>query len=446
MAKAAVSLEDFVRIFNDINTFPSVRDIANKLGVNVQSVKNRAHVLRTRWRAGDDVPELIVRGNLNHTVENPLSNDESRFEESWTAEDCIAELRRIAEASPEKIITRNGFRNESSISESTWNRYFGTFQEFKRQAGIILSRGQHKLEREIAIHASRDVYRRIGDERHSLDSKYLRPTDGKYKTILVGSDLHDIECDPFWKRVFIETAARIRPDVICLNGDVFDLAEFGKYNVDPREWDIVGRIRYVHDEILAPLREACPDTQIDIIEGNHEARLLRQVAEQTPAMRAILADLHGFTVGKLLGLERFQVNYVAKADLAAVRKSDHLKELAKNYRNYFDCFIAHHFPQGRHMGMPGWNGHHHSHEIWENFNPIYGTYEWHQVGAGHRRDAEYCAGERWGNGFLIASCNTATKSTIMDYVQITDFCNVAGNFYYRDETEGSGSLAVWPGK
>lgn len=437
---------EFVEAFNNVEKYPTIKDVAGLFGLKVQTVKNRAHRLRSAWRAGADVPQIIARGTIDNTHEAPMSENEELFMENWGPEECVAELRRIAEIDETKIITRNFFRNNSAISESTWNRYFGTFEEFKRQAGITLSRTQHKLEREIATHSSRDVYRRIGDERLGRGEKYLRDGSGRWKTILVGSDLHDIEVDPFWLRVFIDTARRTQPDIICLNGDVFDLAEFSQYNVDPREWDIAGRIKFVWDEIFAPLREACPNTQIDLIEGNHEARLVKLVSEATPAMKVVLSDLHGWSVAKLLGLDKYEINYVAKADLAAFRKSDVNKELAKNWRNYYDCFIASHFPHARAMGLPGWNGHHHRHNIWESYSPIYGTYEWHQVGAGHVRAASYCDGERWSNGILLASCDTVTKSTVMDYSQLTDFTVVAGEFYYRTEEEGAGSLAVWPAR
>ncbi len=162
--------------------------------------------------------------------------------EDWTAEDCIEELRRIAEIDPEKIVTRNYFRNHSAIPESTWNRYFGTFEEFKRQAGIKLTRQQHGLERSIAKHASVDHYRRITVERLDYAEKYLRVCKTRFKTIMVCSDLHDVEIDPFFLRVFVDTARCVQPDVIVFVGDVFDLAEFGKYTIDPREWDIVGKV------------------------------------------------------------------------------------------------------------------------------------------------------------------------------------------------------------
>lgn len=444
--KNNISAKEFVEVFNDLDKYPTIKDVANHFGIRVQTVKNRAHRLRAAWRNGSDVPQIIARGSVDRTHENPLSENMDLFAEDWGPEECIAELRRIAEIDPEKIVTRNYFRNHSTISESTWNRYFGTFEEFKRQAGIKLSRAQHKLEREIAVHASRDVYRRIGDERLGRGDKYTRDSGGRWKTILVGSDLHDIEVDPFWLRVFIDTARRVQPDVICLNGDVFDLAEFGRYDVDPRDWDIAGRISFVWEEIFHPLREACPNAQIDLIEGNHEARLVKLVSEATPAMKVVLSDLHGWSVANLLGLDKYEINYVAKADLAAFRKTDVQKELAKNWRMYYDCMIASHFPHSRTMGYPGWNGHHHRHQIWEAYSPMFGTYEWHQLGAGHKRAASYCEGERWSNGLLLANCDIVTKSTVMDYSAVTDFTVIGGDFYYRTEEEGADNPGVWPAK
>lgn len=376
----------------------------------------------------------------------PMSEDSSKIKDGWTAEQCIEELRRIASEHYDQVITRNYFRVHSKIAESVWQKFFGTFEEFKRQAGVKLSRQAHAMERKVALHASREHYRALGLERLGYSDKYARPSQKRYKTVLVASDLHDIEVDRFLLRVLIDTAKRVKPDAICLNGDIFDLPEFGRYNVDPRDWNVVDRIKFVHEYIFSPLREASPGSQIDLIEGNHENRLLRHLADATPAMKVLLSDLHGWSVAKLLGLDRYEINYIAKADLAAINKKEIAKELGKNYKVYWDVFLAHHFPEGKRLAMPGWNGHHHSHYVWQFFNPSYGAYEWHQLGAGHRRDAEYCAGEKWGNGFLIANCNVDTKSTVMDYCQVTDFAVVGGKFYTRTKEEGAGLVSVWPGK
>jgi hypothetical protein len=352
-----------------------------------------------------------------------------------TAQECIDDLRAIAQANPELAISRNYYRVHGKYAESAWSKFFGTFHEFKRQAGIVLTRQQHQLEKHLAKHASVDHYRKLSEERLGYADKYERDHSGRWKTILTVSDLHDVEIDPFYLRVLIDTAKRVQPDIIAFVGDVFDLAEFGRYGVDPREWDVVGRIKFVHEQIFKPLREACPETQFDFIEGNHEARLLRHMADATPALRAVLSDLHGFTVSKLLGLDQFEINYIAKADLAAYTKSDLDKELGKNWKVYFDCFLCHHFPHGRSNGLPGVNGHHHHHHVWSEYNPVYGAYEWHQMGCGHKRDASYCAAEKWNMGFSINNIDTHTRAVCFDYVTVNDFAVSGGKWYYRTPEE-----------
>lgn len=365
----------------------------------------------------------------------PLSENQRKYHEEWSADDCIKELQRIANLDQDKVITRNYFRIHSKISESTWNRYFGTFAEFKRQAGIVLTRQQHKLERDIAKHASIDHYRQLSDDRKDWGSKYIIERQRRFKTILVASDLHDKEIDKFYLRILLDTAKRLDPDIVCLNGDIFDLPEFSRFHVDPREWDVVNRIKFVHREILSPLRKLCPNSQIDLIEGNHEARLLKHFADSTPALKAVLSDLHGMTIPGILGLDRFEINYIARGDLSAFTIRDQNKQLEKNYKIYYDCVLAHHFPHGKKLGYPGWNGHHHKHQVWPGYSPTFGPFEWHQIGCGHRRNATYCDAQKWHNGFLIAHIDRNTKNSILEYISITDFTCVGGKYYYRKKNE-----------
>jgi len=437
MAKE-VDINQFIQVWNDLEKFPTVADVAEEFSISIKTARNKAGFLRGLNKGNPNGQSIAVR---SVTSESPLSEDSGKFMEHWDAQDCIAELRRVAEKDPEMVVTRNYFRNHSQISESTWNRYFGTFEEFKRQAGLKLSRQQHALERAVAKHASVDHYRHMTIDRLDWSAKYVKGGDGRFKTMMVCSDLHDIEIDPFWLRVWLDAVARVQPDIIVFNGDIFDLPEFGKYGVDPREWDVVGRIKFAHEKILKPTREAAPAAQIDFIEGNHEARMLRHMADQSPAMRAVLADLHGWTVSKLLGLEAFEINYIAKADLAAFTKRDFERELAQNYKVYFDTFVCHHFPHARNWKMPGVNGHHHRHIVWPEFNPQFGAFEWHQLGCGHKRSASYCEGENWHMGFDIVHIDTQTRATVHDYVTVADFAMAGGKFYARAPHEVDPAIA-----
>ncbi|WP_419900662.1 metallophosphoesterase [Roseomonas sp. USHLN139] len=376
----------------------------------------------------------------------PLSQDESKVTKASRAE-CIRELRRIAQSDVDRVVTRNRFRVEGRLAESAWNVHFGTFEEFKRQAGIILSRHAHRLEKHIAKHASVDKLRALTKEKAGWEDKYLRPSSRRWQTALVLSDVHDLHCDPFFRRVVIDTAARAKPEKIVLNGDIFDLPEFSKHTRDPREFSIVPAIKWVH-AFLADLRRAAPDSEILFVEGNHEFRLLRHMGEQTQAMMVVLADLHGYTVPKLLGLESYGVNYIARADMTAWNERDVAQQLRKNYVTLWDnSLLFGHFPEMRAMGIPGASGHHHKHIVWTAYSPVYGPWEWHQIGAGHQREASYCNGEKWANGFLLAHCDTHSRRTQFEYVDLSHpAAMVGGKFYQRTEKEPVLDIAMGKGR
>lgn len=425
-----VNDQAFAKVYNDLKKYPTTESVAAKLGIAYKTVKNRASLLR--GRASDQGVASPVISRVHPTT--PMSEDESRFKADWTAEDCIEELRRIANIDPDAVVTRNYFRVHALCSESTWNRYFGTFEEFKRQASLKLTRQQHAMERHIAKHASVDHYRKAASDRRDYGDLYVRPNNKRFKTVIIASDLHDEEMDPFFKRVLIDTIARVEPDAFCIGGDGLDLPEFGKYSVDPREWNPTRRIKAMHS-FLAEIRTNNPKLQIDWLEGNHEYRMLRHLSDETPALKVVLHELHGMTIRQLLGLDKFEVNYIAKADLAAYRERDIKKELGRNYHVYYDCLLVHHFPEGRNMGLPGVNGHHHKHISWPAFSPVYGAFEWHQLGCGHMRDASYCSGEKWHMGFMIANIDTWTRQVNFDYVPVTDFAVSGGVWYRRDKVE-----------
>lgn len=405
-------------IYNNIEIYPSLMSVAEHLSVSYQDIKSWADRIRRKLARGEEAPEIISRS--------------ARSTATGLKQRVVEEIQDIArEVSPRRISAKD-LRH---IPTGDIQLAAGTTHELKRLAGLDQSRGSRRVELDAARHASLDHLDELNHVRQGYESKYLRDRSGRFKTIIGCNDLHDKEIDEFWLRVFLDTCKRIQPDVIVLNGDIFDLPEFGKYTVDPRVWDAAGRIRFAHERILKPLREACPDAQIDFLEGNHEYRLVRLLGEAAPGLQALLADIHGWDVAKLFGLDRFEINYVAKGDLKTFTKADASRELAKNYKVYYGAVLAHHFPDAKSLGLPGWNGHHHSHNVVQYFSPNYGAYEWHQFGCGHRREASYCLGEKWGMGFGIINVDTQTLAVNTDYVQVTEFAVSGGKWYYREESE-----------
>ncbi len=366
----------------------------------------------------------------------PLSEDERKFRDDWSKEQCVEELRRVAEANPDTLITRNFFRTHSAISEATWNRYFGTFAEYRRQAGIVLSRHAHRIERNVAKHASVDTLREMNIDKAGWSDAYRKPSGKRFQSILVCSDVHDERCDPFYRRLFLETAKRVQPEIIVFNGDIWDATEFGKYVTDPREWNVTRKILWVH-AFLRELRDACPDAEFVFIEGNHEYRLLRHLAEATPALKVVLHDLHAIkTIPDLLKLHEFEIRYVTRSDLTAFTEADIKREVRKNWEFFHNCLVASHYPKDRQKGYAGWNGHHHSHLVWRVYNPACGIGEWHQLGAGHMRRADYCDGENWSNGFLLVHVDTERLRSQFEYIDCThDHCLIGGTWYTRQPDE-----------
>lgn len=167
-------------------------------------------------------------------------------------------------------LTRKLYRKEGMVPEKVWNEAFGSFTELKKSAGIDDSRYSKKLQSRQAKNESERVLREFNDKLLPYNDKYVKHRDTRFKTLLVAGDFHDKDVDPFALSVFIDTAKRMQPDVIVLNGDLYDMPEISRYTKDLRSMDMVGRMKFVHDNILAPLRDVCPDSQIDMIAGNHD--------------------------------------------------------------------------------------------------------------------------------------------------------------------------------
>lgn len=318
-----------------------------------------------------------------------------------------------------------------------WEKLGMNWAEFKRQCGFSSSRATTKMINQASKHASVDQLRSASEERLSWGDIYTKPENGhRYKTIMGAGDFHDIEVDEFAFRMFIEKLRVSKPDVISIHGDMFDAPEFSKHFQDPREYELQTRIQKVHD-MLGEMRDACPNSQIDLIEGNHEARISRHILEMSPATADILDHFHGMGIRELLGLDRFEVNYIAKGDLYAFTDAQMKRSVMESERIYWNTvWVRHHPPKMTNVTMPGFHGHHHSHQVTTYMNPLFGGFEWHQLGAMHRRQASYTDGRKWNLGFIFGVVDTDMQRVSFDYTHVGDTCcQMGGKFYERNPDE-----------
>lgn len=364
-----------------------------------------------------------------------LSERSKKFDPNATADSCIEDLRRVQALHPLKHITRNFYRNHGTYSDATFSQFFGNFLEFRRQAGLELSRNQHSLERKIAKHASLDTYRNFYDsEVLPYCGKYLNAQDkaGRWKTMLIGSDFHDIECDPFLLSIFIDTAQRLQPDIIVLNGDVFDNYEFSRFDQDPRKIKILDRFNYVKTHIFGALRRACPNAQIDIVAGNHEIRILKVLADKTPAMKVLLADVMGLTFADMLGLDEFEINLICKMDLAAWSNPDVTGEVKDNFKLYYKAFVCSHY-KSLQYGVSGTSGHTHRPEQVTFVNIPMGRLTWTTTGCMAEVKMEYTTGmDNALNSFMISHIDTHQLKVSPEHILIPgDNVTIHGKRYVR---------------
>lgn len=382
---------------------------------------------KKRWQAKQE-----YRSQHSSAEESLLSEEPKKYDPNATTEDLIADLRRVQEQKPDTYITRKVYRKHGKYSDSTWDSRFGTFHEFRRQARLELSRGQQTLEKQIAKHASLDTRRGFMEvEVLPWNGKYERDFSGRWQSHVDAGDFHDKETDPFALEVFLETCKRVAPAKISLGGDLYDSYEFSRFDKDPRGWDAAGRLRWVRENIFLPLRNICPDAQIDLLAGNHEHHLLRHMSERTPEMRAILADFMGLTFADLLGLREFEINLVCQHDLSAFRASDVRNEIRKNRKTYYGCLTVDHYPDPKFTFGTNWIAHHtHKPQVLTSANEVLGPLWGVTNGCMCRIDNSYTDRNRNHNGFTIAHIDTHNKKAIAEPIIFSDDAVVVGGTRY----------------
>lgn len=192
---------------------------------------------------------------------------------SCTDEQFI-ELWKETGGSPKAMAERLGMGSGEAVS----NRR----RRIEERMGIVL--------RSSAAHSARNTaIRRANSRRLELTLE-----NGK---ILVGSDIH------LWpgplttsQRAFIALAKKLKPDVIVLNGDVFDGARISRH--PPGIWDQEARPTVKQEleacqNFLHALREASPNSIFVWVWGNHDARFEYRLAAMAPEFQGV----KGFALG-----------------------------------------------------------------------------------------------------------------------------------------------------
>lgn len=118
--------------------------------------------------------------------------------------------------------------------------------------------------------------------------------------IVIGSDIHIPFQDDEAVRAFVDYCTTLKPKYIVLNGDILDmyrLSKFAKGEGRNPKYEIE-----MCRELLKTLRDACPDSKIFYVIGNHETRYEKYILERAPEIESLMDDI--FT---LIQTEKYQV-------------------------------------------------------------------------------------------------------------------------------------------
>lgn len=358
----------------------------------------------------------------------------------FTKAEIIEEIQRLQE--DHGYVSSRVFENSSEIDISVLQGLFGTWAEAARQAGIKPSTEEARAQRALAKIAAAERYNPVLEKIRAAGNAYDRPTNAKEKRLIVVSDTHDLYMDPLIRRAIVSEAATGDYHGTILNGDIYDFYEVSKYGKTP-QWVNLAAARDYNRQFFYELRDAMPDGQIDLIEGNHEYRMIKKCIE-IPEMAETLG-LTGFDLPRLFRLDDLEINYVGEKDFRTPDKPTWVRDpAAPQGKFYYNAFFATHLPNfHKNAGVPGTHGHVHKFTAIQKYSLLFGNHHWWVTGAGCIRKAEYARGGTmlWNSGFLTVIINSSKDPAIVkcQWHQADDDIRVNGRTYTRRPDEQVGS-------
>lgn len=356
--------------------------------------------------------------------------------------EILQDLKRIAKELT-RAPTRNEYREMGKYPDSRIEKEFGTFSYALHAAGLNPSRVKIISPESRAFDNHRKNYQHVEQLKTRFEEQ-ITPYIGKYTKphkdivhVAYSSDHHSVWMDEFAFHVFLDYCRRTQPGVIGLVGDVVDFYLISRFSKDPsRVMKLQAEIDYVVNKIFKPLREACPDAQIDFFMGNHEWRLFKFICSESPA----LASLRCLRFDELFELEKYKINLVAKKTFVTTKSERELK----NYKVYHDLFVLTHGmatskycadKELKTYNLSGASGHVHRNQVFAE-RDLSGVKKWTSLGCmcKLKLGEEYMDGVvSFQQGFGAAHLDLKRRKVVQEYIDINDGFALAAGVYYLDK-------------
>lgn len=256
----------------------------------------------------------------------------------------IDDLKRVFESpdNPFKgfAASRQRYRQLGYFPEILVVDAFGNHEEFLREAGLRDARNTTRVRNKAALlNTHQKVATYADNELRRYNDLYRTPREGRLE-VVVGSDFHSWFVDPFALRVFLDTIRMVQPDVVVLNGDVFDFPQISRHRKLPGHFslNLADEIKYGRRFILQAVREAAPNADILFVIGNHEYRLVNYLADTAPE----LAALPSLRFGELFGLDELKIGLVVRQNFLAPYDKQKKRELQENWTVIGESLVVTH--------------------------------------------------------------------------------------------------------
>jgi hypothetical protein len=383
---------------------------------------------------------------------------ELRADKSLTKEvqaKLCADLRRVLEI-PRDLLgpsaSRRRYREMGHYSDSLVDYLFGTWEQFKRKAGIEPSLHTKKVLRRIA------ATQRATDEAEYADNS-VKPWDGAYQdytpgpdgwlSMVVGSDFHVPLLDPFARRVWLEVIEREQPHLVRFNGDLVDFPTISRHRQLPGAFvlDFQSEVnRGV--QFMADTREVAPKSSLAWVLGNHDSRLITYVADEAGR----LSSMDGLKFHEMFKLDKYRIGLVARASFLNPTGRARSADIAQNWETILDAngrplwttvhgYLCGKDAPGKHLqrfGTYGTNGHLHNPMAVTGGSLATGALRWFQTGcmANPRAVAAgYMPGpvqfNGWACTFLVVRMNVNSRHVHVEEVTIGEDHACHGDSYWE---------------
>ena len=233
-----------------------------------------------------------------------------------------SDILRVAAELQKTDLHRSDYIEHGKFTRIDVQKEFGTWTLAMHACGLKGSKPQRltPIEKRIEKYGSTtaEIRERYYEHIAPFHGKYLnKPKDAL--TVLVAGDLHSEFIDPYFNHIFQDVNARVKPDIVAINGDCVDFPLISKYNNDPtRLVKLQPEIDFTVKNILEPLRRNNPNAEIQWLWGNHEKRLFTYLC-----LNPGLNSLRCLQWGKLFDLDRLKINLVARENfITQTKKKD----------------------------------------------------------------------------------------------------------------------------